>query len=73
MSPYHRLRLVKLKSRKNRIWTFYFGESNRLQHRQGESTTDSKNNSDKRVVMADKISILAIGRYRAEKYDIYEI
>jgi len=37
MSPYicgFRLRLVKLKSRINRIWRL-----NRLQHRQGESTT----------------------------------
>jgi len=30
-------------------------------------------NDDKRVVMEDKISTLAIGHYRAEKYDIYEI
>jgi len=26
---------------------------------------------DKRVIMADRISTLAIGHYRAEKYDIY--
>ena len=30
-------------------------------------------NDDKRVVMEDKISTLAIGYYRAEKYDIANI
>ena len=30
-------------------------------------------NDDKRVVMEDKISTLAIGHYRAEKYDIANI
>ena len=30
-------------------------------------------NDDKRVVMEDKISTLAIGHYRAEQYDIANI